>query len=157
MRCSIYLLLFAAFPLAACETAVEIELPEEEPRLVINSLFQTGNLWAVEVSESQSVLSDDALEPVTSATVEIMEDGEVVETLVYEPQRADRLFVPPLYRSRQHRPEAGRTYTIRASAPGFPTAEATAQVPEPLPFSVRIDRVEPRDEFSPGLQEHEMA
>ena len=149
-----YLLLFATLLLAACETAVEIELPEEEPRLVLNSLFQAGSLWAVEVSESQSVLSDEGLALIPSATVEILEGGEVVETLAYEPSPADRPFVPALYRSRGHRPEPGRTYTVRASAPGFPTAEATTSVPIPPPLSLRIDRVQLREDLSPGVQEH---
>ena len=148
-------LLLAAFSLTACETAVEIDLPEEEPRLVLNSLFQAGSLWAVGVSESQSVLSNKPLKAVTTATVEIVESGSVVETLTYEPERVDRPFVSPLYWGRRHRPEAGRTYTIRAAAPGFPTAEATAYVPPPLPLSVRVDRTQTVDTYF-GAQDHEI-
>lgn len=149
------LLLLATLSLAACETAVDIALPEPEPQLVINSLFHADSLWAVGVSENRSVLSSEEPEPVTSATVEILESGEVVETLTYQPSRNDP-GVLPLYRSDRHRPQAGRTYTIRVAAPGFPTAEATASVPEPLPFSIDARRVQPRADVPLGVQAHEI-
>ena len=143
-------LLLAALALAACETAVDIALPEEEPRLVVNALFHADSLWAVGVSASRSVLTDVRPEPVTQATVEVLEGGEVVETLAY--RRAS-----DLYRSRRHRPQAGRTYTVRVSAPGFPTAEATATVPEPLPFSIDVRRVEDGYDAPSDVQAHEIA
>ena len=144
-----YLLFFAAFSLAACETAVDIALPEEEPRLVINSLFHADSLWAVEVSTSRGVLSSEDPEPILSAAVEILENGTVVETLI--PERTSGL-----YRSRRHRPQVGGTYAIRASAPGFPPAEATASVPEPQPFSIETRRLQPRDTDYPDFQEYEV-
>ena len=130
----ISLLLCATLGLAGCETTVDIAIPEHEPRLVVNGLFYADSLWTVEVSESVGVLSSEDLDAVTSATVEVLEGGEVVETLTGGRTSG-------LYRSDRHRPQPGRTYTVRVTAPGFPTAEATALIPKPVPITISSQRV----------------
>ena len=140
MRCPAVFLLFATLSLAACETTVDIALPEHEPQLVVSSLFAADSLWAVGVGTSQSVLSSGSPTPVGSdATVEILEDGAVVETLERRTSGPDGF---SLYRSRRHRPQAGRSYTLRATASRFEAAEATAILPTPVPLATKVRQVE---------------
>ena len=128
----------AALP--ACETAVEVELPKHEPKLVVNGLFRADSLWAVELSHSVPAGKEDvpgknlSEESIEEATVTITRNGTVVDTLrpQQEENRDDGVF-----RSATHRPEAGQTYTLHAHVPGYDPVEATSRVPAAVPFEAR--------------------
>ena len=121
---------------SACETAVEVELPEHEPKLVVNGLFHSDSLWAVELSHSIPAGEDEVPEEnlseehIEEATVTITRNGTVVDTLRPQ-QEEDR---DDVFRSATHRPEAGQTYTLRARVPGYDPVEATSYVPAAVPF-----------------------
>lgn len=105
----------------SCETIVEAELPEHEPKLVINGVFNPDSLLKVDVSASRSVFSSgQTYLPVENANVNLYEDGKKLLTLhhigggVYE---ADQ------------KPIALRNYELHVSAPGFSSASASNYVP----------------------------
>lgn len=111
-----------------CDSAVEIELPEEEPRLVLSALFEADSLLTLDLRQSASALDEPSIEDVADATVEVFEDGAPVGTATYAEFRLR--YVTDV------RPRPGRTYRVRVSAPGFGPVEAEDAVPEPVPFEV---------------------
>ena len=131
--------LLAGLLLAGCETTVDVDLPEHEPRLVANSLFMPDSLWRVRVTESKSIRNTNArFEPVDDATVEILQDGRVLGTLAFESDAAG----PGLYASRTLCPRAGQTYTLRIAAPGFEPVEAEGRVPDSAAFTLAARRLD---------------
>lgn len=142
MRNARHLLLIAAalLALAACETSFEVELPDHEPVLVVNGLFRADSLWLVDLSHSVPPGGDLSIEDqIRNATVVIRSEGAVVDTLrkrYNNPGTEYQQFVGE-YGSSSHRPQPGRTYTLKASAPGYEPVTATSYVPEPVPFTVR--------------------
>ncbi|WP_375437622.1 DUF4249 family protein [uncultured Hymenobacter sp.] len=142
------LLTFTALLFSGCETIVEVDTPPHTPRLAITytlanqaptpdyraSYYDRG----VFVSTSQSVLERKELTGRGDATVELLnEAGQIVEQFRsvagqgydWTTGRPDSLYghyVPV----RGFVGEPGRTYTLRASAPGVEAVEATLTLPE---------------------------
>lgn len=138
-------LLLATLVLSACGSPFEVELPDQAPRLVVQSLFAADSVLTLGVLQSApSVASGGApSDPVTTATVQIFQDGARVGSAVYDPSR--RRYVSDV------RPRAGRTIGVRVEAPGFEPVEAQDTVPRATPFEVEVlrgpepgaDRVDP--------------
>ena len=85
MKKIIYTLL-SIFLLISCDnlqTVIEVDLPEHEPKLVVNSINQVGQKWKAYVSVSQAPLSNSDFVFLTDATVLIMDGDNVVDTLKY--------------------------------------------------------------------------
>ncbi len=149
---SISLLLFAVSFVASfssCsenpfETVVEIDVPEQDSLLVVNCIFRTNNYFNIEVYRSAGPLEDtgqDFLETlrIRNATVNLYEgsgndltfiaaasnvnDGEQYVPFTM-PYTEGEPFPPPI------QPEAGKTYTVEVSAPGFETVTTTTHAPE---------------------------
>jgi hypothetical protein len=128
-----------ALLLAGCETVVDVDLPSRPPRLVVNGFFTPDSLWEVHVSGSVGLTRNDVAPEIEDATVEVWEGAERRTVLA----RTTRQFPPyrPLfeqygyYQSTTLKPEAGRTYTLRVSAPGYEPVEVTNQAPPPARVS----------------------
>lgn len=127
-------LLFLSVLLAGCSTPFEVEIPSEDPRLVVTSLFAADSAFTLNVRESEPLLQDapPGVGNVTTATVTIFEDGVEVGRAPYVQSRLR--YVSDI------RPRAGRTYRVRVEAPGFETAEAEDTVPLPRPFAATVTR-----------------
>jgi hypothetical protein len=112
-------LLFAA--LAGCETVVDVELPPHERQLVAQGVFAPESLWVVRVSHTVGYTEPGRPGFVEDATVEVWEGERLVERLA----RADT----GTYAGIGSRPEPGRRYTLRVSAPGFTAVEGSDALP----------------------------
>ena len=123
-----------ALTLAACGGPFEVDLPDQEPRLVVESLFAADSLISLELGRSGSVLDPEApySDPVETATVRIYEDGVLAGTARYVPNRLR-------YRS-DVRAVAGRTYRVEIEAPGFDPVQAEDTVPLAQPFRASVVR-----------------
>ncbi len=117
-------LLLLVFALG-CDQIIELDLPEQVPVLVVNSLFTPDSTWAVSVTKSQSIQVNDPPTTVTNAVVLIMENGAVIDSLVLSPQA---VYVSPT----GGKPVAGHVYTVKASAPGYADAIGTDLAPIPV-------------------------
>lgn len=106
--------------LAGCETIVELELPESEPLLVVNSVINPDSLFSVHISANQSIVSNQQYAPVNNAVVEVYQAGQLVDNL----QSAGE----GRYRG-SSRPQSLQSYEVRVSAPGYPSARATTELP----------------------------
>ncbi len=66
---------------AACETVVDVDIPNAPPRLVVEAYLQADSAVAVSLTQSQSILTNRELSFVSGATVTLLEDGATVATL----------------------------------------------------------------------------
>src|SRR5688572_20300740 len=127
----VYMLICLVF--SACEKTVNIDVPEKEPRLAVQAIFEEGEPFYATVSKSRHILVPvntgtgggsmwrDYL--VTNAVPVIYENGTPVETLVYD--ASSETYISPA--NKKARP--GFTYSIRVTAPGFKEVEGQAGFP----------------------------
>lgn len=122
----LYTFLWIALSLS-CETIVEIDIPVEPTRLVINSTITPENYMSAHISESKHILDgSDVYKRVQGAIVEIYEDGNLITNL---PDSLEGNYI-----SNNFKPLRGKLYEISVSKAGFETA--TAQVLMPLDTAV---------------------
>lgn len=130
----------AALLCSACDfqQIVEIDLPPYTPRLVVGSFPSPDSTFKVELARSVSVLEPETLsgreQRISDARVELFDgEGNFIDVL--------RGRGAGTYGTQRY-PEPGATYTLRIEAEGFPRAEATTTLPEPVPFSAEIEEVQ---------------
>lgn len=110
---------------ASCEQIIEIDLPEQPSRLVVNSAFTPDSTWKARVTFSTDIQDANGPQPVQNAVVLIQENGATLDTLrhAYEDVYHSVLGTTP---------QAGHTYTLTASAPGFENVSGSDHVPHPV-------------------------
>ena len=137
---------------SGCETFVEADPEDYEPVLYVQAVFEPGVPWSVTVQRTvglgDTVPFDEQI--VTNATVTVTgNDGTVVVLPHTEQGRYGAALVYPEgesggtpqfpYFEDGPAPEAGRTYTLRVSAPGYLAVTATSRAPRPpLDLTVRV-------------------
>ena len=120
------LILFSLFALfiLACETVVDVDVPEEPTRLVVNALISPDQDVGARVSLNKSVLDQDPrFSTVGDAQVILYEDGREVAQLAHQATG---------WYSASFRPRAGQSYTMQVSAEGLPSVEASTQISSPV-------------------------
>lgn len=123
---SISLLVFAA-----CEMVVDVNIPIEKPKLVVNAFFNPDSVWTASLSLSRHILDNDNFyEGAPNAEISILDEQGVLVTTLSRTTggRPDR------YVSNQ-KPEAGKQYTIQVKIPGSKLATATAKSIAAVPVS----------------------
>ncbi len=149
------LLLVAALAalVAGCDftPTLDIELPAFEPALALNGVLAADSTVEVRVTVALDPYAAESdyrrrgrFESPSGLTAELSRNGEPPVALRLETTACPTGVV--LSGEVQTRPcdrlvsdvavEAGATYTVRASAPGFPPIEATVTVPERVPATV---------------------
>jgi hypothetical protein len=117
--------------LSACKKEINLNLPENERKLVVNGVFCVGEPINVLVSKSKSVLENNDVESVDNAEIKLYENGIYLTTLIPEKQfwytKINSLIVPvkidTIFRNRYFSkiqlvvPE--KSYRIEVSAPGI--------------------------------------
>ena len=127
-----YFVIIIAVVLAGCELTVPVELPDQEPRIVVNSFVLADSMWQVEVFTSK-VMNDISWQYDINekATVNIFSGDAFVEQLSFNNSVGK-------YTSINNLPQAGKTYTIKVDAPDLESVEATTYVPH----AVQIEKLE---------------
>lgn len=132
--------------LVGCESTVDVDVPEHEPRLVVHSFFAADSQWVVDVSRSTGAFErgdlDDPEFEVDNATVTVEIPGRDAIPLTY----TDTLSLSPIYggaqlpggaySTRAAQPVPGRRYTLRVDAPGYTAIEAQSEAPRSVPLSL---------------------
>jgi len=124
----------ACMLLASCEKEIVVDVPEYEPKLVLNSYMLTGDTVYVSVGKSVGILEykNGKDLSIANATVILRADGQPDDVLEYD-------VVAGAYRSHTVA-QVGKTYTLAATAPGF--AQATASTTAPGVVAIeRIQRI----------------
>lgn len=104
-----------------CQKVIEPEdLPEQDPKLVLNSVLYTGEPPTLSLSSSKSILSGKPFKVIANAECDLYENDSWVERLKYDSMG---------YYSGKHLPVADRKYTFRVNAAGYPGIEASTVMP----------------------------
>lgn len=120
----------------ACETVVEVEMPERDSKLVLNSLFSPDSSIVVTLSASKGILEAGDLEHVNNGRITVSgSDGSYAQVSGTGSGTQPSLYY---YYHLPLKAKAHVTYTVKASAPGFGAVSATDQ----LPGSVAIDKTD---------------
>lgn len=145
------LLLVLAGTMAACDFSptLDVPLPEFEPALTITGVLAADSTVEIRVTETLDPYAPDGglggFEAPEGTTVGLWRDGASAGSLRLDPNlcRFAESYdpgTPPEARCgvfvSDTVVEPGRTYTVRASAPGFPSAEATVTVPARVPITL---------------------
>ena len=155
MRLLLPALAALALALAACDftPTLDVPLPEFAPGLTLNGVLAADSTVEVHVTAAADPFgprSGDAVFVVPDgAAAELLRDGASLGPLRLDSEACEDHSSweytepgdgPPTYECGSFVSnvvvEPGRTYTVRASAPGFPEAEATVTVPARTPVSV---------------------
>ena len=123
MKTSIILFFSLMFALTSCETITEIDLPEEEPQLVVNAVFNADSLVKVDLSESKPVnSSSNRFTAVENASIEVFKNSASLGFLKYQGKGQ--------YFSEAPFPNVpGAEYSLKVRASGFDDAEAAEILP----------------------------
>lgn len=113
---------FSLVFLTACEQVVEIDLPKDNERLVVNGILNPDSNLQVFVSKSLFILDNSSLAGLIDAQVKVYDGSTLVETITDN--------VGGMYRSASFKPLVGKEYRIEVSAPNFETVDASATVPD---------------------------
>lgn len=126
-----------AVVLTGCgDTIADVDFPEPDPRLTVISFFGPDSTWRVRVAATggQDALdnrSDAVLPRIDDATVEVLRNGAVVDTLPRIPPRFALGREEGLYGSNAI-PAQNGNYTLRVSAPDYPSVMARNAIPAPV-------------------------
>lgn len=112
-----------------CEQIIEVKLPPHTPELVISSTFSPDTVIVALATASKPLQAIGEPGPVMNATIVVDEDGAPWDTL-----GIDLSTGLPVYLS-QRKPVAGRTYRVRASAPGYRDVQGEDRIPVPVPIA----------------------
>ena len=132
---SLFVALLAAGALSACETVVEVAVPEHTPQLVAHGFFSPDSVWVVRLNRSADITgAEDARELfITDATVSVADaNGSFSETLLHA---GDGIYQAVS----GSRPVPGVAYTLRAEAPGLPAVQALSSIPAATASMVELE------------------
>jgi hypothetical protein len=136
--------IFSLFVVFACEMDREFEvtIPAEKEKLVVNCVFAPNQKWKPQIFKSQGIIS-----------IENERDNILLNADVSVSEGDDQIPVPLIdeYGTYQSSAlaEAGKTYTIHVSAPGYEPVSGTVVVPSAVEIlgvetSLSVDPEDPR-------------
>jgi hypothetical protein len=111
--------------LTGCDqTKLDLQLPPPSLKLAVTSTFSPDKEWKVYVSKTQSIQDASLGSEITNANVEIFEEGKFSAKLLHQGYGE--------YTARGIKPIIGKVYTLKVSAPNYPSVTATSSIPEPV-------------------------
>lgn len=122
MRSLLFILLVAMT--CSCEKTVDIPLPDEANKLVLNLLMNKDSIMMARVSLSDRMKSFQQPVDMKDAVVNLYENGTFKETL--KPYFNSTIFY---YRSKTL-PKAGATYKVTAAVNGYTDVAGSDQIPD---------------------------
>jgi hypothetical protein len=145
MKRAILLLIAAGLLTTACETIIDIDLPEHERVLVVNAHFTPGEDWEVFVSRTVDMNFRGGTQWFTGAVVGVWSGDEKMGTLFHDEMGVYRGSIP--------RPEAGRAYSVRVRGAGLKEAIGTSTAPAAVPFEITHREIPGTGWHNPGQLE----
>lgn len=114
-----------------CETIIDIDIPDDEPRLVLNSFFNPDSTLSISLFQSMGILETGDFKAIDGAVVSVFDkDGAQITQLTDNGEgKYSSLFVP----------QAGEEYRIEASKNGFSTIESSDMIPLDSARIISID------------------
>jgi len=142
--------------ITACEKNIKVDIPQRDPRLVINAWLAKDSIIELTVGKSRNVLqapdqtgSMQEAYLVKNAIAKVFENNVLIDTLVYN--SLTMTYKSPLKR----RVKAGATYSITVTAPGFAVAEGGTLVPSQSIIN-SVSRVREARQTADGYKQDEI-
>lgn len=105
----------------SCQKVIEPkDLPEQDPRIVVNCILNTDENIHANISMSKSILSGKDYKYINNAICELYEDGVYIQNLVFT---SNGDYAAPVF------PKNNKQYTLKVSATGFESVNATTLIP----------------------------
>lgn len=127
------LFLFGVLFIFSCTKEIEIEIPKDKPKLVINSFFSPDKNIEVHVSRS-SYIYDTVSLPVNNAIVKLYADNNIIDTLII---KNSGIYISKI------NPDINKEYNLNVLADDYPEVNAYDRIPEKTKIisSSRIENV----------------
>jgi len=117
LRYSFYLIFLII--IQACTKIIDIDLPEHEEKIIVNSFFTDGRPVKVHLSKSISVL-EDSIPLCENAFIQLLENNTVIDTL----NRSGDYYYSDVI------PEVAKDYSLNISVPGMDSVICHDVIPE---------------------------
>lgn len=116
------ILFFFSFLIVSCETTVEVKLPDQESKIVVNATISPDSVLAVHISRSVGALENKQKSIIYSAKVKLYENDVFKEELLLNSQGF--FSSPSLFK-----PKPENNYKIEVSASNYKSVVAVSKVP----------------------------
>ncbi|MBN2165961.1 MAG: DUF4249 domain-containing protein [Marinilabiliaceae bacterium] len=137
--------------LLSCVRELEYKVANIQPEIVINAIVGNDSTFKIKVDLSSPLFSESSgrVMDTIDFNVELFEDGQLIEKLevIYERyfsggirNYTDSIFQYEKYYVSEHIAQTGKKYMLRASYPGFETAQASHVIPKTINL-IDIDTV----------------
>ena len=124
---------------ASCDIVVDLDIPEHERVLVVNSILTTDSMINASISHSVGAFDASSISYVHNATVEVYEDGvllgEMNEEVSLSYNYMDELDSTYVYNFNQN-PVAGKIYSYEITHPDYEAVRAETAVPAAVKLNV---------------------
>ena len=118
----------------SCETIVDVELPKQEPSIVVNSICNPDKPWELNVSLSKGILDDGKIEILNKAKIEILDNGNPVSTFNH--------YSNGTYKSLGAKPKTNVEYKLQVTSDKYGTVTSNCLIPEAVKIeSISADTV----------------
>jgi Domain of unknown function (DUF4249) len=109
----------------SCEKTVVVNVPIAPSKLVVNGIVQANNIFTINVSKSEAVLSSNTATSfkVSNAFVQLYENGILKDTFLYNSVNNNYTVKNGTV------PLVGRTYKLTAALSGYTTVDAETSTP----------------------------
>jgi hypothetical protein len=114
------IIIIAIFGLISCEKPVNLDIPSDEPKLVLNSFFSPDEAFIIHLSGSVSVM-DTSINAVNDARIIIFENDRPIDTLC---QGSEGYYLSNITAKRNN------IYSIKAEHENYPAISASDILPE---------------------------
>lgn len=126
MKKNFTLLLFISlwlFLIYSCEKIIDIDIPERERKIVLNSLITPDSLIKIHLSESESILKAGfSMDIIENATVQLYENNSFAALLLYTGEGC--------YVSSDFYPREESQYRVEVSVPGKDPVSSSVLIPD---------------------------
>ena len=138
MKNFLYFITFSML-FASCDIVVDLDIPEHERVLVVNSILTTDSMINASISHSVGAFDASSISYVNNATVEVYEDGvllgEMDEQVSLSYNYMDELDSTYVYNF-NHNPVAGKIYSYEIAHPDYEAVRAETTVPAAVKLNV---------------------
>lgn len=121
-----WLLLIMMILFQGCQKDLDVAVPQQGPKLVLNSVNILGDRIRVQLSHSVSSVAQSSRDEdnISDAIVILFDNDGIADTLRYYPDEKE--YASDITTMQEH------VYRLKAIANGYQTVEATADVPYPV-------------------------
>ena len=128
-RQNVFLFIFSVSLLFSCTKILDDELPQKEPKLVINGIINPDSVFKINISQSYHVFENEGsnnLPFIQGASAKLYKGSQFLFDLEEEENG--------YYASTGFFPALNQSNKVEGAKSGFPSVQATTSIPDPVPI-----------------------